>query len=239
MIHTGLVVIGPDENEFVWVPITETEFSRNDFGSFGFYDETDSGEYQSMAESVEKYGGFYMGRYEASYAGGSNVTDYIPASRKADSTSIWVHVPPQDMIQICKNLYADNESVTSFLPWGINWDTTLQWLIDSGDKPETEVVEDSTSWGNYSNNTFADVRGYGGTGQWEETKANNIYDLAGNYWEWTQERSGGEGYAARAGGYSIMGGACPGYHYPVVFRSGLPGNDHHPNITFRVALYLN
>ena len=82
MIHTGFVVIGPDENEFVWVPIAETEFSRNDFGSSGFYDETDSGEYQSMAESVEKYGGFYMGRYEASCAGGSNVTDYIPASRK-------------------------------------------------------------------------------------------------------------------------------------------------------------
>lgn len=104
---------------------------------------------------------------------------------------------------------------------------------------ETEVVEDSTSWGNYSNNTFADVRGYGETGQWEETKANNIYDLAGNYWEWTQERSGGESYAARAGGYSIMGGACTGYNYPVVFRSGFPGNDHHPNITFRAALYLN
>lgn len=237
-IRSGLVVIGPDASEFVWVPVKETTFARNDFGSYGFYDETDSEEYQSMKASVEKYGGFYMGRYEASHAGGNNLSDYIPASKKADSDSIWVHVPPQDMIQICSNLYAENESVMSFLPWGINWDTTVQWLIDSGCKAEEEVVSDSSSWGNYSNNTFADDRGYGTTGQWEETKANNIYDLAGNYWEWTQERSGGGGYAAKAGGYNIMGGPCTGDRYPVVFRSGLPGNDHHPNIKFRVALYL-
>lgn len=232
-VSVGLVVIGSDESEFVWVPIKETTFARNNFNSDGFYDETDSVEYQSMKASVEKYGGFYMGRYEA-----SQVSDDIPASKRADSDSIWVHIPPQDMIKVCKNLYAENESVESFLPWGVNWDTTVQWLINSGCKTEDEVVADSTSWGNYSNNTFAGERGYAATGRWEETKANNIYDLAGNYWEWTQERSEGGGYAARAGGYNIMGGACTGNRYPVVFRSGLPGNDHHPNITFRVALYL-
>lgn len=232
-VSRGLVVIGPDGSEFVWVPITETTFARNDFGSYSFYDETDSEAYQSMKASTEKHGGFYMGRYEA-----SRVSNDTPASKKAAADSIWVRIPPWDMIQACSNLYAENESVVSFLPWGINWDTTVQWLIDSGCKTEEEVVSDCSGWGNYSNNTFADDRGYGATGQWEETKANNIYDLAGNYWEWTQERSLGGGYAARAGGYSIMGGDCTGYNYPVVFRSGLPGNDHHPNITFRIALYL-
>lgn len=233
-VSEGLVVIGPDESEFVWVPITETEFARHDYNQPGFYDEAGNAEYQAMKSSAEKYGGFYMGRYEASRGAGDN----IPASKKADSDEIWVHIPPQDMITVCGNLYADNETVTGFLPWGINWDTTLTWLIDSGCKTEYEVVQNSTSWGNYYNNTFADYRGYGATGQWEETKANNIYDLAGNYWEWTQERYG-DNYSARAGGYTIMGGACNGDRYPVVIRSGLPGNDHHPNISFRVALYLN
>ena len=46
-------IIGPDESEFVWVPITETSFARNDFGSYGFYDETDSEEYQRMRASSD------------------------------------------------------------------------------------------------------------------------------------------------------------------------------------------
>jgi formylglycine-generating enzyme required for sulfatase activity len=39
-------------------------------------------------------------------------------------------------------------------------------------------------------------------------KANNIYDLAGNNWEWTQERCGSN-YVMRSGGYNLMGVACP------------------------------
>lgn len=73
---------------------------------------------------------------------------------------------------------------------------------------------------------------------WEETKANNIYDLAGNNWEWTQERYGSGDYVMRGGGYNLMGGACRGSDYPAALRDPLPGNDHHPNVTFRIALYL-
>lgn len=32
---------------------------------------------------------------------------------------------------------------------------TPQWLIDSGCKTEKEVAKDSTSWGNYSDDTFS------------------------------------------------------------------------------------
>lgn len=76
------------------------------------------------------------------------------------------------------------------------------------------------------------------TGQWEEAKANNIYDLAGNNWEWTQERYVFGNYVMRGGGYNLMGGACSGSRYPAALRDPLPGNDHHPNVTFRVALYV-
>ena len=173
-IHTGLVVTGPDGSEFVWIPITETVFARNDFGSRGFYDETDNEAYQTMKASTEQYGGFYMGRFEASHGNGDRSSQNLPASKYASSDLIWVHVPPQEMIQICGRLYDENKTVTAFLPWGINWDTTLQWLIDSGVKTREQVVSDSSSWGNYSNNTFAEYRGYGATGQWNETKANNL-----------------------------------------------------------------
>ena len=45
-------------------------------------------------------------------------------------------------------------------------------------------------------------------------------------------------YVMRGGGYNLMGGACPGSSYPAALRDPLPGNDHHPNVTFRIGLYI-
>lgn len=242
-VNTGVVVIGPDGSEFVWVPTTQTELAVCDFGSYfyggdisDYWDETEQVLYQDMVKSAERYGGFYMGRFEASYGGGDNVSNYVPVSKRLSQP--WVRFSPQDSAAICQNLYADNDSVQGFFPWGINYDTTLQWLINSGCKTEEEVTQNSTSWGNYSDDTFSQGADGSTTGQWEETKANNIYDLAGNNWEWTQERYGSGNYVMRGGGYNLMGGSCSGADYPAALRDPLPGNDHHPNVTFRVALFV-
>ena len=40
------------------------------------------------------------------------------------------------------------------------------------------------------------------------------------------------------GGYNLMGSACSGSQYPAALCDSLPGNNHHPNVTFRVALYV-
>ena len=241
-VNTGLVIIGADGSEFVWIPTTVTELSVRDFdkyffeGSISDYnDETELPEYQEMEESTKRYGGFYMGRYEAS-KGDKN----LPASKRVtedESGRIWVQFSPQDATEACKKLYADNDTVQGFFPWGINWDTTLQWLVDSGDKQLSDIKADSTKWGNYSNDSFSQGARGNYTGLWEEAKANNIYDLAGNNWEWTQERCGSN-YVMRGGGYSLMGGECTGSQCPVALRDPLPGNNHHPNVTFRVALYV-
>ena len=246
-VSTGLVVIGPDGSEYVWVPTSQTELAQRDFGSYfsggnisSYRDETELESYKAMVSSVEQYGGFYIGRYEASFGGGKNLSDMVPASKRVTADEpgrIWVQFSPQDTTVVCENLYADNDTVQGFFPWGINWDTTLQWLIDSGCKTEKEVVSDSTGWGNYSNDDFSPNANGKYTGAWEEAKANNIYDLAGNNWEWTQERCGSS-YVMRGGGYNLMGGSCPGSRYPAALRDPLPGNDHHPNVTFRAALYI-
>lgn len=243
-INTGLVVIGPDGSEFVWVPTTETPLSVRDFGSYvswgssfkDYYDETELESYMAMVASTQKYGGFYMGRYEASFGSGDAISNYVPASKRGSEP--WVRFDPADTDAVCQNLYADNESVQGFFPWGINYDTTLQWLIDSCCKTQKEVASDSTSWGNYSNDNFSPNADGSATGVWEEAKANNIYDLAGNNWEWTQERYGSGSYVMRGGGYNLMGGACKGSDYPAALRDPLPGSDRHPNVAFRIALYL-
>ena len=87
--QTELVIIGPDGSEFVWVPTTQTALAVRDFGSYmgasgisGFHDETELETYQDMARSVEQYGGFYMGRFEASYGDRDNLENCVPASKR-------------------------------------------------------------------------------------------------------------------------------------------------------------
>ena len=242
-ISKGLVVIGPDDSEYVWIPITQTHFARQDYGSYYFsggfseyYDETDLDTYRDMLENSKRHGGFYIGRYEASEG-----EEGLPASRRVTAEEpghIMVRFSPQDATEACQELYDDNDTVEGFFPWGITWDTTLQWLIDSGSLSSDKVTDDCSSWGNYSNDYFSPGVSGTTTGAFEETKVNNIYDLAGNNWEWTQERAGGDSYVMRGGGYNIMGGECTGYDFPVTIRDPLPGNDHHPNVAFRIALFL-
>ena len=47
------------------------------------------------------------------------------------------------------------------------------------------------------------------TGSNEAWKANNIYDIAGNCWEWTQEAFGTSNRAGRGGGYNFSGSRLP------------------------------
>ena len=243
VINTGLVVTGPDDSEYVWIPTTVTPLTVREFGVYffgstslaGYYDELDTPEYQEMVASTERWGGFYCGRYEASQG-----SDNLPATKRVSEDEpgrIWIQFSPQDATVACRNLYADNDTVQGFFLWGCNWDTVLQWLVDSGNKTLDQVTRDSTSWGNYSDDSFSPNARGNYTGAYEQAKACNIYDLAGNNWEWTQERNGSN-YVMRGGGYNLMGGACSGSRYPAALRDPLPGNNHHPNVCFRIGLFV-
>ena len=65
----------------------------------------------------------------------------------------------------------------------------MSWLIATGDKTEDQVNKNSEDWGNYYDITGAatDSGNLQTSGKNEAWKSNNIYDLAGNYVEWTQE----------------------------------------------------
>ena len=241
-IDEGLVIIGPDNSEYVWIPTTETPLAQREFysyfsgGRLENYEDEVTALYQEMKESVLNYGGYYIGRYETSWSDDRS----LPASKAVTENSpgnIIVQYSPQDFTELAQKLYENNSTVQAFFTWGANWDTALQWLADSGALSFEDVSEDSTSWGNYSNDSFSIREGGKYTGKYEEAKVNNIYDLAGNNWEWTQERCGSS-YVMRSGGYNLMGGSCEGDRYPAAIRDPLPGNNHHPNVTFRLGLYV-
>ena len=166
-----------------------------------------------MIESVSKYGGFYIGRYELS----GTVTEPTEKPGKTLTKTDWYN-----LYNACRSskLQASDKVKTQMI-WGCQWDVTMNWLISSGAKTSDEVNKNSSTWGNYSNYNTANnytegIAGYEkkagslqNTGSSENWKANNIYDLAGNVWELTQE-AGSTGYRAdRGGGYGNNGSSYP------------------------------
>ena len=321
-------------NQFVWVPCNQegtvtyakhiyadsseddTAGSTADTGNGGwqthyyrnYNDWTDDG---GNATSVEKYGGFYIARYEAgaptdasfyndtdrstywqgyystdvstTYGSNSftsdgssdysitymdkNVTNYTPVSKK--NTPAWNFISQESAKTVSSKMYEGSSSVTSGLVDSYAWDTTTQWLSNSGYN-----ATDSTTWGNYNNTSFtinglyarheyklandgnyrwfpAYYYNYGtyeksnsertetSTGSVERNKANNIYDLAGNMWEWTTETGKHNGTART---YAVIRGGSfdwAGSSAPVCCRNGSgSAGGYDFNIGFRVVLYI-
>ena len=172
-------------------------------------------EFNNMVASVEKYGGFYIGRYET-----GNINQDTPVIQKGNtniSSQTWYN-----MYKRCKNIRGANTNVETGMIWGNQWDRTLMWLIETGSKTKEQIADDSTSWGNYYNATFEYVNSSGSTatknensstriptGSAEYTKANNIYDLAGNVRDWTMEALSTYYRVYRGGVYSYNGGSYP------------------------------
>ncbi len=167
-------------------------------------------EYETMVKSIEKYGGFYIGRYELS----GTVDNPTEKSGKTITNTKWY-----DLYNACKKLGTnsdgtDKEGIATRMIWGCQWDATCDFIATKG---EQKSIKGSSTWGNHtdyntSNNYTEGTTGYVkdagtklDTGSNEAWKANNIYDIAGNCWEWTQEATYINSRANRGGSYGNKG----------------------------------
>ena len=171
--------------------LTDSSYDAANYATSGFSSlanmaETMVSDYEEMIESIEKYKGFYIGRYELTANG---------EKTGATQTGITWY----EHYKNCTTL-ASGSKVKTRMIWGLQWDATCNWLNSSGFS-----ITNSSTWGNYSNN---DATGHGSkqdTGFSESWKANNIYDFAGNCDEWTQEAYYTCYRAFRGGSYNDIG----------------------------------
>lgn len=189
--------------------------------------------YYKMIESIKKYGGFYIGRYET---GGLNGTAVV---RKMDidiSRNDW-----KENYKKCLTLRGKNTYVKTLMIFGNLWDETLEWLVKSGATISDgtvltyQLIKNTEAFGNYYYTTFKYIACNANvpvltevkepkvttmipTGSAEYSKINNIYDLAGNVWDVTIE--------AHSTGSRVFRGGSYNYDVPVFNRSDVvPGGD--------------
>ena len=139
-------------------------------------------------ESVLKYGGFYIGRYEVG-------TDETTKKGNNPKNNIsFTEAKAKAETKYNNNSYG----VMSTLPSGSAWNSTITWLVHSRAITWNEVFE-SNEWGNYSGSIIK-------TGNVDKYSKKNIYDLSGNLQEWTMEMKDGK-LLCRGADCSVQQGA--------------------------------
>ena len=255
-INTGLVISDKQNdtmnasgtsmgNQFVWIPVSsEADFTRTNFDkttgqpttglSTSFTEpyakgySTEASEYNTMKTQVLKYGGFYIGRFEA----GVNDTtlrkgvttaqtvvckrgvapyNYVPwGTSMSDASEI---SGKSGAVYLAKNFASQYNytSVTSTLTYGCEWDAMCRYIGDSQRTTPTKSAPELT-------------------GSVADDVSKNIYDLAGNCWEWTMEAYGTSGRVLRGGYYSNA--------FPVGTRNFSLPTFNYDISSFRPTLYI-
>ena len=134
-------------------------------------------EVQAMYASVKEYGGFYIARYEAGIDSqrtsatvalitGKNVHSKmgkIPYNYIKWSASSTMNVDTGAAVEVARGLYPNDSTnttgVISTLVYGVQWDTIVQWYIDTRAMTLAEVnkTTGSTAFGNYSDHVINSI----------------------------------------------------------------------------------
>lgn len=222
-----------DGSEFVWVPVGSLEangtldgehfdqqFGRrnycgDDFSEKGYY-EPMTEEFKRQCESVKKYGGFYISRYDIS----RSIQRGKPQSIKGEYP--WTSVTQNEAIKIAGAMENDSELISSHLLWASEYDSVLEWFIESGKKTEREVCFKHNKC---TNQLYR-------TGQKKAWEVNAICDFSENVWKWTQERY------HRARGEVVVRGSDYDIHAQAGRRWAVNSCDAWCGSGFRSALYI-
>ena len=209
----------------------------------------------AMYNSVKNNHGFYIARFEAGIEGkiaNSNLSleerkvadgKTKPLSQKG--VGVWNNIiwggtqsdvaldgltgddTADGAVKVARSMYTKSNicGVTSTLCYGVQWDAVMNFIDDKYEIGEcnttTSFVANSANKGNYTGTIST-------TGYHAEK---NIYDLAGNVWEWTMEAYNSNRRIYRGGYYNSANSSASA-------RSGYEPGFPNLAVGFRLTLYL-
>ena len=177
-------------------------------------------DYNAMIASIKKYGGFYVARYEMGRNDLSKLGVW-PVSSHMDEANGWYGLYSKAKLYANPNNY---NSVTSGMIWGSQYDAMLIYSI-SNTANSGKIMANTN--GNHSGSVVL-------TGLYEGADSiNNIYDLEGNMWEFTQELSDFSCRSLRGGYYQDT------WFHPVSRDGRISGFNYAQTDSTRVMLYIN
>ena len=200
-VQGGVVIEDKDGNQFVWVPVaTLADYKRTWYTGYDSFSEYSEALPEDEKTSVERYKGFYIGRYEAGDKE-STVAKTLRSSNDVTKTvtikanqAPYNYVTRTEAVSLAEGFAtkqgykAKTKLVSSYA-----WDTTIAFI-----QKVNSDYGSSSEEGNYTDTKFSytDITGA------KQTKAKNsnvlvptgqttpvcnIYDMGGNVWELTTE----------------------------------------------------
>ena len=203
----------------------------------------------AMYDSIYENGGFYVGRYEVGKdkdgtvvikkgTEDNPVNPYTNIKWSSNGSMQETAGTTGGAVEISRNFDTANNytSVNSTLIYGVQWDAIMNFIdlnyitnatIGNPSCATNSFVRNSTDKGYYNQSSPTIC------GSSDSYRVNNIYDLAGNVFEWTMESYSSFNRFFRGGGCSGSGSGGPA-SYRGIHR---PGNTN-DYIGLRVALYV-
>ena len=230
-VQGGVVIEDKDRNQFVWVPVaTIADYKRTWYKGEGSLSDYSEALPEDEKTSVERYKGFYIGRYEAGDKENTEAKTLRSSNDVTKTVTIKANQAPYNYVtrtqavslaegfSTKQGYKAKTKLVSSYA-----WDTTIAFL-----QKVNSDYGNSSEEGNYRDTTFSytDITGASQTkatssrvlvptGQ--TTPVCNIYDMGGNVMEWTTESFSYTPYP-----YAERGGNSYGTfaNNPAGYRSG-------------------
>ncbi len=169
----GFVIQDQNKNEFVWVPVPSGQLMSDNIQNTKYNDR--STVVNELQNSVAKYKGYYIARYEGAQAKTQDGTEVVITMK---GLMPWTNVNYETAQRVSSEMYKElkYKDVKTSLMSGFAWYTALQWIDQ-----RVPLFSSSTDRGNYSGQIYP-------TGTFKSDSVNNIFDLAGNVREWTTEQ---------------------------------------------------
>ena len=169
-------------------------------------------EYDKMVKQVEKYHGFYVGRYEMSLnsEGEAQSKGEETSANASESTNKYWYGLYTKAKTYAPDTQENTKSVVSSMIWGSQYDAMMRWMQYNG----VDVTSTDSSKLQNAERNIGSITG----GENNKDVINNVYDLLGNRYEWTQEANLTSYRVLRGGDYLYA-------HSPSLRSNTNPSND--------------